>query len=85
MRWTVVTAARSGDTRDRVHRERGKGKAGQPAVKIAFALLLLAALGIAALLAAVVQPVLDTPDTLDYRRMARIAEGIAAWASAFAP
>lgn len=27
----------------------------------------------------------DTPDTLDYRRMARIAEGIAAWASAFSP
>jgi len=25
---------------------------------------------------------LDTPDTLDYRRMARIVEGIAAWASA---
>lgn len=27
----------------------------------------------------------DTPDTLDYRRMARIAEGMAAWASAFSP
>ena len=25
---------------------------------------------------------LDTPDTLDYGRMARIAEGIAAWAAA---
>lgn len=26
----------------------------------------------------------DTPDTLDYRRMSRIVEGVAAWASSFA-